>query len=109
MVRPVLIVLAIMVGIGMLPAQDVAAAPSVCTFPNTSARATKVMGNGPAACALSVCRTIGRTTTKVVPCADGADPSCANQPPYVEQWRAESGGWGALPACPTWTNTSVWQ
>lgn len=83
------------------------AAPSRCMYPNTSARAVKVFGNGPVACALSTCRTTQQATTQVVPCTGG--PSCANKPPYIEAWRAEMGAWAGLPACPTWTNTSTWQ
>lgn len=86
------------------------AGPSVCMFPGTTGRAVRVVGAAslPSACAMNVCRTAGKLATKVVPC--GADPSCAGKFPYVEQWKAEGGGWSALPACPAWTNAAgVWQ
>lgn len=107
MLRPALVLLALAVGLGIVPLEPASASPSICNFPGTTARAVKVLGNGPAACALSVCRTIDRVTTKTVPCTSG--PSCAGAFPYVEQWRAQAGAWAGLPACPAWTNASAWQ
>ena len=87
----------------------VAAGPANCMFPNTSGRANLLYSwnpSTPAACAMNICRTIGYTTNRILPCEGG--PSCANQPPRIDIYQAASGGWGTLPACPGWTNTSAW-
>ncbi len=83
------------------------AAPSHCLFPNTVARAYKIIGNGPAACAMNVCRSVGAQAVKYVPCQSG--PACAIGAFYIEIWKAEPGAWAGLSACPTWTNTATWQ
>lgn len=83
------------------------AAPPTCLYPGTTARAVKIIGDGPAACALSQCRIVSKQAVKVVPCNSG--PACAIGAFYIEIWKAEAGAWGALPACPAWTNTATWQ
>lgn len=100
-----LLVCAVFVVAVCIRAENAYAAPSMCA--NSTARAVKILGDGPAACALSVCRPLSTHATKVVQCNIG--PGCANQFPYVEQWQAQAGAWGGLPACPAWTNTAIWQ
>lgn len=91
----------------LAPEQPALAAPSSCLFPGTTARAKKLAGAGPGACAMNTCRVEGRKATKVIPC--DADPACITSSFSVSVWQAEDGPWAGLPACPAWTNTAAWQ
>jgi len=79
-----------------------------CSY-QTTKRAVKINGspNLPSACKLSTCRSEGAATAQIYKC--GGNPTCIIGAFYVEIWKAESGAWSGLPACPSWTNTSTWQ
>lgn len=93
----------------VLLASTASAAPTMCLFPNQTARAKLLTASSPqpAACAMNTCRTIGFKTSKAWPC--DADPTCIQSGFSWQAWQVEAGPWAGLPACPAWTNTSTWQ
>lgn len=94
----------------MFISSDVYAAPSMCLFPNTTARAIRMVGSNanPTPCALSSCRPEGKQAYYFTPC--GGNPSCIGIVwSNLIVYKAESGPWVNLPACPAWTNSAEWK
>ncbi len=99
-------ILAILVAlvVGGVTLEPAEAAPTACNW--TSARARKDAGpaSSPTLCAVSVCRQVGRWTHKI----DGAVITPGMPAPMLIKYHIEAGTWAGLPACPAWTDTSVW-
>ena len=101
--KPLSIILAVL-AVGGVTLEPAEAAPATCNW--TSARARKDAGpaSSPTLCAVSVCRQVGWWTYKI----DGAVISPGMPAPMLTKYHIEAGTWAGLPACPAWTDTSVW-
>ncbi len=104
MIKQVVVALVAAFIVGGVTLEPAEAAPTACNW--TSARARKDAGpaSSPTLCAVSVCRQVGWWTYKI----DGAVASPGMPAPMLIKYHIEAGTWAGLPACPSWTNTSMW-